>query len=109
MGGLCHSGSVIRQGSPKQGHAYAFQTKHLLELQWASARDMVVVGCGHDPSGVQAVMSKLKPFEALKSYTWSPLVPVVQARARRKHDVEYMLQSVGPKCPCTESVPCFKH
>ena len=86
-----------------------FQTKHLLELQWASARDMVLVGCGHDPSGVQAVMSKLKQFEALKSCTWSPLVAVVRARARRKHYVEYMLQGVGPKCPCTESVPCFVH
>jgi len=70
---------------------------------------MVLVGCGHDPSGVQAIMSKLKQFEALKSYTWSPLVPVVQARARRKHYVEYMLQGVGPKCPCQESVPCFVH
>ena len=77
-----------------------FQTKHLLELQWASAPDMVLVGCGHDPSGVQAVISKLKQFEALKSYTWSPLVPVVQARATSTHYVEYMLQGVGPKCPC---------
>ena len=30
-----------------------FQTKYLVELQWALARDMVLVGCGHDPSGVQ--------------------------------------------------------
>ena len=36
-------------------------------------------------------------------------MPVVQARARRKHYVEYMLQGVGPKCPCQESVPCFVH
>ncbi len=86
-----------------------FQTKHLLELHWASARDMVFVGCGHDPSGLQAVMSKFNQFEALKSYTWSPLVPVVQARARRQHYVEYTLQGVGPKCPCTEPVPCLVH
>ena len=59
------------QGRPSKAMP-CFQTKHLLELQWASARDMVLVGCGHDPSGVQAVMSKLKQFEALKSYTWSP-------------------------------------
>ena len=43
-----------------------FQTKHVLELQWASARDMVLVGCGHDPSGVQAVMSKLKQFASVE-------------------------------------------
>ena len=41
-----------------------FQTEHVLELQWASARDMVLVGCGHDPSGVQAVMSKSKQFRS---------------------------------------------
>ena len=69
-----------------------FQTKYLLELQRASARDMVLVGCGHDPSGVQASMSKLKQFEALKSYTWNLVVPVVQARARRKHYAAYRLQ-----------------
>ena len=84
-----------------------FQTKSLLELQWVSAPDMVLVGCGHDPSGVQAVMSKLKQFEALKPYTWNHLVPVVQARASRQHYVEYMLQGDGPKCPCQESAPCF--
>ena len=77
-----------------------FQTKHLLELQWASARDVVLVGCGHDPAGAQAVMRKLKQFEVLKSYTWSPLVPVVQARARRKHNVEYMhVARRWPKVP----------
>ena len=95
--------SGVAQARP----CHAFRRSILVELQCASARDMVLVGCGHDPSGVQAVMSKLKQFEALKSYNWSPLVPVVQARARRKHYVEYMLQGVGPKCPCTESVPCF--
>ena len=35
------------------------------------------------------------------------MVPVVQARARRKHYIEYMLQGVGPKRPCIESAPCF--
>ena len=34
--------------------------QYFLELQWASARDIALVCCGHDPSGVQAIMSKLK-------------------------------------------------
>ena len=85
-----------------------FQTKYLQELRWVSPADMVLVGCGHDPSGVQAVTSNLKQhFEALKAFTWSPLVPVVQARSRRKHYVEYMLTGVGPECPCKGSGPSF--
>ena len=85
-----------------------FQTKNLQELQWVPSQDMVLVGCGHDPSGVQAVTSNLKQrFEALKAFTWSPLVPVVQARPRRKHSIEYMLMGVGPECPCKGSGPSF--
>ena len=85
-----------------------FQTKYLQELQWVSSGDMVLVGCGHDPSGVQAVTSNLKQhFEVLKAFTWSPLVPVVQARSRRKHYIEYMLTGVGPECPCKGSGPSF--
>jgi len=96
--------SYIR-GRPKKAMP-SFQTKHLQELQWATARDMILVGCGHDPSGFQNVTSKLKQFDAVKSYSWSPLVPVVQARARRKHYIEYVLQGVGPECPCND-LPCF--
>ena len=85
-----------------------FQTKYLQELRWVSSGDMVLVGCGHDPSGVQAVTSNLKQhFEVLKAFTWSPLVPVVQARSRRKHYIEYMLTGVGPECPCKGSGPSF--
>ena len=68
---------------------------------------MVLVGCGQDPFTAQAIMSKLKQLEALKSYTWSPLVPVVQARRKKHYVIEYTLQGVGPKCPRTESVACL--
>ena len=84
-----------------------FQTKRLQVLEWASARGMALVGCGHDPSSAQTVMTKLKQLEALKSSTWNPLVPVGQAKARRKRYNEDVLQGVGPKCMCNESAPCF--
>ena len=43
-----------------------FQTKHLQELQWITSKDMILVGCGHDPSVVQAGQTKLRQFEAIK-------------------------------------------
>ena len=65
------------------------------------------MGCGHDPSGVQAVTSKLKQFERIKSFTWQPLVPVAQLRSRTKHYVEYVLIGIGPECPFHGATPSF--
>jgi len=84
-----------------------FQAKHLQELQWITSKDVLVVGCGHDPSVAQAVQAKLKQFEAVKAFQWQPLVPVAQARSRTKHYVEYVLVGVGADCPCPGGVPCF--
>lgn len=83
------------------------QAKHLQELQWITSKDVLVVGCGHDPSVVQAVQAKLKQFEAVKAFQWQPLVPVAQARSRTKHYVEYVLVGLGVDCPCSGSVPGF--
>jgi len=83
------------------------QTKYLQELEWMKSKDMILVGCGHDPSVVQAGQTKLRLFEAIKSFRWHPLVPVAQARSRTKHYVEYVLVGSGPDCPPIGAVPCF--
>ena len=61
------------------------------------SEDMILVGCGHDPTVVQAAHTKLKQFEASKSLRWHPLVPVAQARSRTKHYIEYVLVGSGPE------------
>ena len=73
LGALCHSVQAYVRGRPANTMP-RFQTKYLPELRWVSSGDMVLVGCGHDPSGVQAVTSNLKPrFEVLKAFHLEPV------------------------------------
>jgi len=106
LGCVCYPGPAIHQRQAEVDDA-SLADKALAIVVGITSKDMILVGCGRDPTVAQAVQTKLKQFESINSFRWHPLVPVAQARSSTKHYIEYVLVGVGPDSPSTGSVPFF--
>ena len=77
------------------------QMQGLEILDWVTAKDMILVGVGHDPTVVTVLVTKLKAqAENIKLFQWLPLIPIVQPKktnsAAAGSYLEYMLIGFGP-------------
>ena len=59
------------------------QMQGLEVLHWATEKDILVIGVGHDPVVIPSLMTMLKSVtDVVNKFRWHPLVPIVQPRPK---------------------------